>query len=83
MSSPSAAPDRSLPGGEETKGRSPRKRVTVTTTSALSLLEACGLASPSRPEEAAVKGKKAAQGETPAGKVPAAAPTSSTWAAGS
>lgn len=71
MSSPSAAPDRSLPGGEETKGRSPRKRVTVTTTSALSLLEACGLASPSRPEEAAVKGKKAAQGETPAGKVPA------------
>lgn len=70
MSSPSAAPDRSLPGGEETKGRSPRKRVTVTTTTALSLLEACGLASPSRPEEAAVEGKKAPQGETPAGKVP-------------
>ena len=44
MSSPSdAAPDRSSAAGEETKRRLSRKRVTVITATALSLLEACGL----------------------------------------
>lgn len=70
MSSPSdAAPGRSSAAGEETKRRLSRKRVTVITATALSLLEACGLEpSPSRSEEAAGKGKKATQGELPAEK---------------
>lgn len=73
MSSPSdAAPDRSPAAGEETKSRLSRKRVTVITATALSLLEACGLEpSPSRSEKAAGKGKKAAQDAAPAGKAPA------------
>ena len=55
MSSPSdAAPDRSPAAGEETKSRLSRKRVTVITATALSLLEACGLEpSPSRSEKTA------------------------------
>ena len=73
MSSPSdAAPDRSSAAGEETKRRLSRKRVTVITATALSLLEACGLEpSPSRSEKAAGKGKKATQGEPPAEKASA------------
>lgn len=73
MSSPSdAAPDRSPAAGEETKSRLSRKRVTVITATALSLLEACGLEpSPSRSEKTAGKGKKAAQDAAPAGKAPA------------
>ena len=73
MTSPShAAPDRSPPAGEETAGRSPRKRVTVITATALSLLEACGLEpSPSRPEKTAGKEGRAPQGDAPAGKAPA------------
>ena len=55
MSSPSdAAPDRSSAAGEETKRRLSRKRVTVITATALSLLEACGLEpSPARSEKTA------------------------------
>lgn len=70
MSSPSdAAPDRSSAAGEETKRRLSRKRVTVITATALSLLEACGLEpSPTRSEKTAGKGKKATQGEPPAEK---------------
>ena len=73
MSSPSdAAPDRSSAAGEETKRRLSRKRVTVITATALSLLEACGLEpSPSRSEKTAGKGKKATQGEPPAEKASA------------
>ena len=73
MTSPShAAPDRSPAAGEETAGRSPRKRVTVITATALSLLEACGLGpSPSRPDKTAGKEGRAPQGDAPAGKVPA------------
>ena len=73
MSSPSdAAPDRSPAAGEETKSRLSRKRVTVITATALSLLEACGLEpSPSRSEKTAGKGQKAAQDAAPAGKAPA------------
>ena len=73
MSSPSdAAPDRSSAAGEETKRRLSRKRVTVITATALSLLEACGLEpSPARSEKAAGKGKKATQGEPPAEKASA------------
>lgn len=71
MSSPSdAAPDRSPAAGEETKSRLSRKRVTVITATALSLLEACGL-EPSRSEKTAGKGQKAAQEAAPAGKAPA------------
>ena len=59
MSSPSdAAPDRSSAAGEETKRRLSRKRVTVITATALSLLEACGLEpSPARSEKPAGKEK--------------------------
>ena len=73
MSSPSdAAPDRSSAAGEETKRRLSRKRVTVITATALSLLEACGLEpSPARSEKTAGKGKKATQGEPPAEKASA------------
>ena len=73
MSSPSdAAPDRSPAAGEETKSRLSRKRVTVITATALSLLEACGLEpSPSRSEKTAGKGPKTAQEAAPAGKAPA------------
>ena len=73
MSSPSdAAPDRSPVAGEETKSRLSRKRVTVITATALSLLEACGLEpSPSRSEKTAGKGPKTAQDAAPAGKAPA------------
>lgn len=73
MSSPSdAAPDRSSAAGEETKSRLSRKRVTVITATALSLLEACGLEpSPARSEKTAGKGKKATQGEPPAEKASA------------
>ena len=73
MSSPSdAAPDRSSAAGEETKRRLSRKRVTVITATALSLLEACGLeSSPARSEKTAGKGKKATQGEPPAEKASA------------
>ena len=73
MSSPSdAAPDRSSAAGEETKRRLSRKRVTVITATALSLLEACGLEpSPSRSEKTAGKGKKATQGEPPVETAPA------------
>ena len=73
MSSPSdAAPDRSSAAGEETKKRLSRKRVTVITATALSLLEACGLEpSPARSEKTAGKGKKATQGEPPAEKASA------------
>lgn len=76
MTSPShAAPDRSPAAGEETAGRSPRKRVTVITATALSLLEACGLGpSPSRPDKTAGKEGRAPQGDAPAGKVPADLP---------
>ena len=67
-----AAPDRSPAAGEETAGRSPRKRVTVITATALSRLEACGLGpSPSRPDKTAGKEGRAPQGDAPAGKVPA------------
>ena len=67
MTSPShAAPDRSPAAGEETAGRSPRKRVTVITATALSLLEACGLGpSPSRPDKMAGKEGRAPQGDAP------------------
>lgn len=73
MSSPSdAALDRSSAAGEETKRRLSRKRVTVITATALSLLEACGLEpSPARSEKTAGKGKKATQGEPPAEKASA------------
>lgn len=73
MSSPSdAAPDRSSAAGEETKRRLSRKRVTVITATALSLLEACGIEpSPARSEKTAGKGKKATQGEPPAEKASA------------
>lgn len=73
MSSPSdAAPDRPSAAGEETKRRLSRKRVTVITATALSLLEACGLEpSPARSEKTAGKGKKATQGEPPAEKASA------------
>ena len=73
MSTPSdAAPDRSSAAGEETKRRLSRKRVTVITATALSLLEACGLEpSPARSEKTAGKGKKATQGEPPAEKASA------------
>ena len=73
MSSPSdTAPDRSSAAGEETKRRLSRKRVTVITATALSLLEACGLEpSPARSEKTAGKGKKATQGEPPAEKASA------------
>ena len=73
MSSPSdAAPDRSSAAGEETKRQLSRKRVTVITATALSLLEACGLEpSPARSEKTAGKGKKATQGEPPAEKASA------------
>lgn len=73
MSSPSdAAPDRSSAAGEATKRRLSRKRVTVITATALSLLEACGLEpSPARSEKTAGKGKKATQGEPPAEKASA------------
>ena len=73
MSSPSdATPDRSSAAGEETKRRLSRKRVTVITATALSLLEACGLEpSPARSEKTAGKGKKATQGEPPAEKASA------------
>ena len=73
MSSPSdAAPDRSSAAGEETKRRLSRKRVTVITATALSLLEAYGLEpSPARSEKTAGKGKKATQGEPPAEKASA------------
>ena len=73
MSSPSdAAPDRSSAAGEETKRRLSRKRVTVITATALSVLEACGLEpSPARSEKTAGKGKKATQGEPPAEKASA------------
>ena len=73
MSSPSdAVPDRSSAAGEETKRRLSRKRVTVITATALSLLEACGLEpSPARSEKTAGKGKKATQGEPPAEKASA------------
>lgn len=76
MSSPSdAAPDRSSAAGEETKRRLSRKRVTVITATALSLLEACGLEpSPARSEKTAGKGKKATQGEPPAEKAVATVP---------
>ena len=73
MSSPSdAASGRSSAAGEETKSRLSRKRVTVITATALSLLEACGLEpSPARSEKTAGKGKKATQGEPPAEKASA------------
>lgn len=73
MSSPSdAAPGRSPAAGEDSKRRLSRKRVTVITATALSLLEACGLEpSPSRPEKTAGKGKKATQGVLPVEKTPA------------
>ena len=48
MSSPSdTAPERRSAAGETKEGRLPRKRITVITATALSLLEACGLASSS------------------------------------